>query len=305
MPSIDVVIPTYNCREFVCEAIDSVLAQTLQPNKIHVVDDGSTDDTKKLITKRYKKLKQVIYHHQKNQGLSAARNTGINNSQSEHLAFLDSDDTWEPTKLEKQFQVFKITKYKQLGLVYCGYDLINEKGEKIDTHTYTLDRQVKGNVYDILARRNQIAGSGSAVLIKRECFEKVGLFDTDLTAAEDWDMWLRISHKYQVEYVDEVLVHLRRHNQNMQTNHAKIFENLVNVYQKHSIEHMIDERGISNLQLLLFKNSFQNKLNLLSSIKLLRSMNRSTRKAVFKDKIGAIRNLINFSVSLFLEKKSL
>lgn len=297
--TIDVVIPTYNDCKHVLQAIDSVLEQTISPTKVIVVDDGSDDETRKIIDEKYCSNKTVLYHFQKNQGLSAARNKGIKLGKSQFIAFLDSDDMWKPTKLEKQINSFKKTNFKNLGLVYCNYELINEDNEKVEGSFFQLNRDVRGNVCQYLNQSNQISGSGSAVLIKRKCFEKSGVFDESLSAAEDWDMWLRISKYFDVDYVYETLVQIRRHDNNMQNDELRLFTNMARVYTKHQLTNYINKKSVMEMQRLLFTDLFKNRSNLKRTINALREMDPNFRTKIFKDKIALFRGLANFTFQVF------
>lgn len=230
---VDVILPSYNCGKFLVDAINSVLIQSIYVNKIIVVDDGSTDNTRQIVASKAKSNKKIEYIYQTNKGLSAARNTGIKQSTASYLAFLDADDIWLPGKLESQIRKFETTKYNNLGLVYGEYLDIDEDGNPINNYGgFRLHHEIKGNVSKKLIECNYATGSGSAVLVKRECFDQVGMFDETLKACEDWDMWMRISQKYSFEYVDAPLVKLRRHQNSMQANHWHMISNHVKLIAK-------------------------------------------------------------------------
>jgi glycosyltransferase involved in cell wall biosynthesis len=231
--SIDVIIPVYNGKKFILQALDSVVHQTLSPSKIIVVDDGSTDKTHELITEFAKTSGVEIQIIKKeNGGLSSARNAGIKASTADFIAFLDADDVWVNNKLEKQLEVFKSTEFGNLGLVYCKYDLINEGGEKTTGYVLPLDKKFRGYVFSKMLAANKILSSGSGVLIKKEVLENAGFFDEELKFGEDWDMWIRIAEKFEVDYVDETLVHIRRHANNMSASLLSVFEGEIEFYNK-------------------------------------------------------------------------
>ncbi len=117
MPTVSVIIPTYNRRAYVQEAIDSVLAQTYTDYEIIVIDDGSTDGTGEALRERYGD--KIIYEWQENQGLSAARNRGIESSRGQYIALLDSDDLWMPEKLERQ--VACLSQHPEVAMVARAY----------------------------------------------------------------------------------------------------------------------------------------------------------------------------------------
>lgn len=233
-PTIDVIIPLWNDREYILKAIKSVEGQTLKPAKIIVADDASTDDGPELV-KNYKcSVPLEIYTLEENGGPNAARNLGLQHATSEYVAFIDSDDLWYPTKLEEQIKAFQNTSLPRLGLIYCNYDLIDFEGNLItDAPKFELDPKIRGNVFDQLISGNKIAGSASAVMIKRSCFETVGEFDESLRMGEDWDMWLRLAEKFTFDYVQKSLVMVRRHGGSFQNrNKETVFEKELSFYNK-------------------------------------------------------------------------
>lgn len=231
--TIDVIIPAYNNGKYLIDAINSVLIQNDFVHKILVIDDGSTDNSKKIITSLKLLHPKIQYYYQENKGLSAARNAGIKMSTAKYLAFLDADDIWLPNKLKKQLYIFSQTKYRRLGLVYGEYLDIDEKGNEIKNFGgFRLHPQIKGKVSKELLECNYATGSGSAVLVKKECFDRVGMFDKTLKACEDWDMWMRIAQEYDFDYVDEPLVKLRRHQNSMQADRYHMISNQVKLIAK-------------------------------------------------------------------------
>ncbi|MBP7507587.1 MAG: glycosyltransferase family 2 protein [Prolixibacteraceae bacterium] len=226
---VSVVIPTFNHENFVIQAIQSVFDQTYKNYELIVVDDGSTDNTKDRVSSLFDGRLKYIY--QANKGLSAARNTGIKYSGYEYVAFLDADDKWLPNKLE--LQVARMNQDPGIGLLGCGYYVINEKG--------VIEMEVPGSpVKDqnkfkkSLFIRNIVSGSGSGVLIRREVLSKVGFFDETLTASEDWDMWLRIAGYYKIDILEEVLVKIMHRSNSMSApvNAAKMLSNALKILEK-------------------------------------------------------------------------
>lgn len=230
---IDVIIPAYNCEKFILDAIKSIESQTLRPGNIFIVDDGSTDNTGKVVLD-YKNLCIIplTYIKKENGGPNSARNIGIENSNAEFLAFLDADDVWEMNKLAEQMLIFKQSSFKNLGLVYGRYDTIDAEGKPSNDNIVPLDPRCKGNAYNILVEANKILGSASCVLVKKEVFDIVGNFDEDLRFAEDWEMWLRISEKYEIDFSEKVLVHIRRHSLNTSNSRIKQIIGFAKFYKK-------------------------------------------------------------------------
>ncbi len=240
---ISVIIPSYNCEKYIERAINSAMIQSLVPKEIIIVDDGSTDNTRALVENLQKRTStQLTYLYKENGGLSSARNFGIKNSSTSLLAFLDSDDEWHSEKLQMQFELLASqNETGNLGVVYCDCELIDEFGKKMFAPRSTyIDVSLKGSIFNQLLEANRVAGSGSGVLVKKECFDKVGLFDEKLTAAEDWDMWLRIAEYYSFDFVDKILVKIRRHKGNMQGDAERMFKNelslMVNWARKLEVE---------------------------------------------------------------------
>lgn len=203
MPKVSVIIPVCNCATYLPNAIDSVLTQTFKDFEIIVVDDGSTDNTEEVV-KKYGL--QVKYIYQENKGPSAARNRGIKESKGEYIAFLDSDDIWLPQKLELQMNEF--LKSPSTGLVTCGRYNICANGV-LQECLCDIGYLSRAKALDLILVKNIFRGGSSQVVIRRECLDKVGLFDEELHVAEDWDLWLKICRKYDFRGVDKALVKIR------------------------------------------------------------------------------------------------
>ncbi|MBU1630956.1 MAG: glycosyltransferase, partial [Candidatus Omnitrophica bacterium] len=235
-PLVSVIIPTYNRALTLQATIQSVLRQTYKEFEIIVIDDDSRDDTEQIINNFNDK--KIIYIRQDHKGASFARNKGIENAKGEYIAFLDSDDIWLSTKIEKQLAVFKNSKFNP-GVVYCGIGYIDENSEEIREEKLPA---YKGNIFLYLlgARRNVVLGAGSTVLVKRECFKECGLLDENLPYRIDLELLIRISRKFTFDYVSEPLAKIRIHNKRMSSNIDSIikgrdmlFEKIHNDLKKH------------------------------------------------------------------------
>ena len=210
-PLVSVVIPTYNSGRYIRDAVDSVLGQTYENIEVIFIDDGSTDDTKDILQQYGSKIRYVF---QNNAGPSAARNNGIKLSSGEMVAFLDADDIWMPNKLE--LQVALMQQYNAVGLVGCGRYTIDSSGRIIAGPFITENcKDMRALLQNIMVR--PMLGTPT-VLIRRECFNKVGLFDESLRGAEDWKMWIKFAKCYQIRFVEEPLVMIRVHEANTSTN---------------------------------------------------------------------------------------
>ncbi|MBI3494357.1 MAG: glycosyltransferase [Acidobacteria bacterium] len=196
-----VVVPNYNCGRFLANAIDSVLRQTYAPFEIVVVDDGSTDDSLDVV-KQYGDRVRVIT--QMNQGVSAARNAGIRASRGALVAFLDADDLWHPDKLAKQVPLFE---NPAVGLVYCAVEYVDERLNHLGTNFTGRRGRVLREI--ALLRGTVVLAGGSTAVVRRECFDRAGMFDREMSTAADWDMWRRIACYYEVDVVREPLMQYR------------------------------------------------------------------------------------------------
>lgn len=256
-PTISVVIPAYNYAHFVGQTLDSVLAQTLSPHEIIVVDDGSTDDTPKVLSSYGERLKVL---RKPNGGLPAARNSGVEISTGDYLAFVDADDLWLPQKLEKQIALFAPN--PAIALVHCGVQDIDKNGQPLRDH---LDG-MSGNVADemLFFQRAVILGGGSATIVTRRAYDEVGGFDVGLTGhSEDWDFYFRIARRHEVGFVPEVLVQYRLHSSNMHHNVAAMDRSMLRAYDKAFADpdpHLqrLRRRAYGNLHMMLAGSYFGN-----------------------------------------------
>ena len=194
MPRISLIIPTHDRAHTLSRALDSALAQTRPADEIIVIDDGSTDGTEALIRNRYP---QVVYRRQPNLGVSAARNHGIRIASGDWIALLDSDDAWQPHKLERQLATLP----SDTCITHCD-ELWIRNGARVNP----MRKHAKAGGWIYRHCLPLCAISPSAVLIQRGLLEQVGLFDESLPACEDYDLWLRITARWPVHYLDERLV---------------------------------------------------------------------------------------------------
>ena len=231
-PTIDVVIPVYNGQDYIIQAITSVEQQSYPPEKIVMVDDGSTDRTAQLVRSHTSSIPLTLVQQARG-GPNAARNRGIRQCASDYVAFLDADDAWYGNKLAEQITTFQTSEFPNLGVVYCQYDIMNDRGMSAMEHfVLRINTKLRGSIFETLLVANTIASSASGVLVKRSCFERVGLFDENLTTAEDWDMWLRLAQVYAFDYTDKTLVRIRRHGNSAQNDELRVFSGDLAFYNK-------------------------------------------------------------------------
>jgi glycosyltransferase involved in cell wall biosynthesis len=193
---ISVIIATYNRARQLKEAIDSVLAQSLPVREVIVVDDGSTDDTKSKLSQYGDRIQTFFLS---NGGASAARNHGIRSSQGKWIAFLDDDDVWLPDKINRQMQL--ITSNPSLGLIYCSDYAVDEQLHIL--YRRDAENHNRGDVFERLLIKNFIFTS--CTMARRDAIEKAGYMELEFKFGEDWDLWLRIAAKYQVDFVAKPL----------------------------------------------------------------------------------------------------
>lgn len=189
--SISVVVPTYNRSATLARALLSIVRQTHLPDEIIVVDDGSVDDTRQLLTSRFP---QVRYLFQPNRGVSSARNLGIKAARGEWIALLDSDDEWLPEKLSSQLDTLASLPHLRL----CHTEEIwIRNGRRVNQ----MKQHAKCGGYIFHRCLPRCVISPSSALLHRSLFDRVGLFDESLPACEDYDLWLRICASHPVAYV--------------------------------------------------------------------------------------------------------
>jgi glycosyltransferase involved in cell wall biosynthesis len=213
---ISVVIPCYNHGKYLPDAIDSVLSQNHKNVEIIVVDDGSTDCTKDIVNDRYIGCKAVKYVYQHNQGLSAARNTGIDNSTGNYFVFLDADDWLVDNALSVNLAYLQ--QNKQFAFVSGGHIIVNERKNERTERCMA----VEGNHYHELLKRNYI-GMHAAVMYQRWVFDEFR-FDTRLKASEDYDLYLHIARRYPVCHHTHLIAVYRFHDSNMSGDIYKMFK---------------------------------------------------------------------------------
>lgn len=201
--TVDVIIPTYNSGHFLKSALDSVVRQTYPINKIFVVDDGSTDSTKDVVSN----FSGIEYEYIKNSGPSKARNVGISKSSADCIAFLDADDVWEPQKIDRQIK--KLQENPKAGLIYCNHTVKNTV-----TNTELKTDFKKKVIFSDLLVENTVIKNPSVALIPRKVLDDVGYFDEQLRYGEDWDLWMRILQKYEADFCPENLATLITHDAN-------------------------------------------------------------------------------------------
>jgi glycosyltransferase involved in cell wall biosynthesis len=195
---VSVVIATYNCAGYVAQAIDSVLAQTYRDIEVLVVDDGSTDHTADVLA-AYRGNPRVHLHSQPNAGQTTAKNRGIRAASGDFVAFCDADDAWLPQKLAVQIPAF--ARNDRIGVVYSRAAAIAPDGRRVPTEPMRVP-YVSGAITEQLFKFNLVP-FGTAV-IRRACLNEMGDFDERYRMGIDWELWLRLSTRYEFLFVDEL-----------------------------------------------------------------------------------------------------
>ena len=197
-PLVSVIIPTYNRDEIVSRAIESVLGQTYKKFELIVVDDASTDGTEDVI-RNYSDERINYICHDINRHVSAARNTGLEHASGDYIAFLDDDDEWLPTKLEKQVSCLQNTN-TETGLVYCWMEY---RDGNATVKQY--QPRLKGDIFEA-AIGGQPIGGCSTLVVQRNVIDQIGGFDESLPRGNDGDFIRRVAYEFDVTYVPEILL---------------------------------------------------------------------------------------------------
>lgn len=209
-PLVSVIVPAYNAAVFIGQTLKSLLNQTYRHFEVLIIDDGSTDETATIAQNFIDQDERFRLIQQPNAGVAAARNHGIKVSQGEFIAFLDADDLWHRENIEKQVKRL-VVEPESVGMVFSWSADIDQKNlwtSNIRASPYY------GNIFPIMLVSN-VVGNASASTIRRSCLEDIGTYNTDFVnqqaqGCEDWDLYLRISEKYQVVLVPELLVGYRQ-----------------------------------------------------------------------------------------------
>lgn len=240
MPKVSVIIPTHNRAEFLRSAIASVLKQTYQDFEVIVVDDASDEACHDVLS--YFGENRIKYiRHEVNKGDAGSRNTGILNSSGDYLAFLDDDDEWLPEKLQMQVDLLRNSSAKAGG-VYTGSLTIEKMSGKI--LGVKVPKKKRDPFQEILLD-NFIATS--SIVLKRECFETVGLFDETIPYNSDYDMWIRIARKYCFECIQEPLFIYHTHRTKLNTNLKLVLQGHEIVLEKYDKYFATNGRNLSRL----------------------------------------------------------
>lgn len=227
---VSVIIPSYNREDTIKRAVDSVLCQTYSDIEVIVVDDGSTDNTVKVVSEYQDKRVRIICQKERG-GANKARNTGIANAKGEYIAFQDSDDEWLPDKLRSQLDLMEC---EQFQACYCAHNLI-ENGK--ETVTIPPDYQdidkYQDHLREILSRYNVIGTP--TLVIKHDLLRRLGTqyFDEDMFRMQDYDFVIRIIKATEIGYVNRALVNLYRVEECITADHVALYDAVARLIDKH------------------------------------------------------------------------
>ncbi len=224
VPKVSIIIPAYNSMRYLPETLESVFQQAFYDYEIIIVDDGSHDGIRDWAKQIRDPRVTVLF--QSNAGSAAARNTGIRHARGEYIAFLDADDLWDPTKLSKQVRL--LDEDPKAGLVYSWITTIDEQGKP---HGKTCRNSADGDVWHKLIEHD-LTECGSNPMVRRLCFQSVGLFDTNFPYAQTWEMWLRIADKFPFRVIEEPLVYYRFHENNVSRKWQKMEDSFTAILDK-------------------------------------------------------------------------
>ena len=238
MPKVSVIIVTYNRAELLGAAIMSVVNQTFEDFELVIVDDASRDGTSSVVKNFHdQRIKYIC--HAVNKGEAGARNTGVMNASGEYIAFLDDDDEWLPEKLALQVDLLERSS-AQVGIIYTGRYTIDGASEK---EIGVMIPTKKGDLSQEIRRRNFI--TLSSVLLRRQCFDAVGLFDENIIFGPDYDMWIRIAPMYHFDYIAMPLVKYLVHPNSLSANYDRRAKGIETTLKKHEDFFSVDKSNFS------------------------------------------------------------
>lgn len=248
-PFFSIIIPTFNRKNLLKIAVNSVLNQSFKDFELIIIDDGSTDKTKEMI--KSIKDNRIKYFYQKNKGVSCARNKGIKKAAGKYIAFLDSDDRFTKYKLEIVYETIK--KYPKFKIFHTN-ELWYRNGKILSQKKH--HAKPDGDVFDKALKLCCI--SISTAVIEKNIFEKAGLFDEKLPACEDYDFWLRTACKYQVKLISDCLTIKEAGHIGQQSKKYPAMD----IFRIYAIDKLLKKDKLTKKQKESAKNELINKCNI-------------------------------------------
>ena len=207
-PKVSIVMPVLNGQKYIAEAIESIVAQSYRNFELIVIDDGSTDATRERV-RAFEGDCQIRYvRHAAPLGIPSSMNDGVRHATGELIAFLDHDDAWFPEFL--QTQVSYLLEHPDVKMVHCDFQTIDPQGNIIEASVAQCRGRTRpsGRIFPQLFMHSLVCGN--AVLVYKECFTRLGMFDESLRWG-DYLMWMRIARHYRIDYVPKVMTKYRQH----------------------------------------------------------------------------------------------
>ena len=265
LPKISVIMPTYNCGDYICEAIDSILSQTYNNFELLIIDDGSTDNTEVLINS-YNNTKIKYYRIDPSGKPSIARNVGLTKATGEFILFCDADDLLPSATLQQKINF--IQKFPEAALIFTDYLYFRGKEEEKDFEEYSYFQKnnnfIKSFPCNLIAHthgnfflfnkniRQQLLIKlfihTSTVMVSKTAISTCGLFDETLTFGEDWDLWLRISDEYQIGCIDEILCYARKWNASITTKRSEFLISSITMQRKFLETESLNIKAIQSIR---------------------------------------------------------
>ena len=232
---VSVIMPVYNTEKYLKTSIDSILSQTYENIEFIIIDDGSTDNSINIVESYSDK--RIRFYKQDNRGIAISLNKGISLAKGDFIARQDADDISNPFRIEKQMQL--LIENKHIGLIGTCANLIDENGLVIKPLNFPGDNNSLQKY--ILTKNPFIHGS---IIMRKECLKKVGLYREQFLLAQSYDMWLRISEKYEIMNIQESLYDYRIWNNCVSNKKAALFSLFSNIALELHKERMENQKDI-------------------------------------------------------------
>jgi len=223
---VSIIIPIYNAESYIADTINSVINQSFQEWELILVDDGSTDQSSKIINEIAKNEQRISIILQKNAGVSIARNTGIKKAKGNYIFFLDSDDLWLPENITNRLKVFE--KNKTIDWIFGSVQLIDENSKKINSIIKGSDSNILNS---LLLWSGAIITTPSTICVRKECLNNIK-FDKNLSTAADQDFAIQLASKYNGNYFETPNVLYRVVPNSMSKNFAVMEKDHIRVFKK-------------------------------------------------------------------------
>lgn len=261
MDKVSIIIPSYNAENYIVEAINSILEQTINVFEVFIIDDGSTDNTKKVIETNFNDSR-IKYFYKENGGEASARNCGLEKAQGEFIAFLDADDLYAPNKIENQLAILK--KNPNIDVVYNDVILVDDNTQEIGLLKSEEIFENQADFYANILYRQVIPASASMMLRKKCIEESNARFPEHFSHAVDYAFILQLAEKYNFYYIPEKLYYYRRHSGNLTNSHLLQVEcekNIIKSLGVEKIKQIVMETSHSDIEKAILLSKILLKIN--------------------------------------------